>query len=105
MFKWLKDIYQKIMDLIYSIYISIRDMLFDIPLWIFDEIFKLGNRAIQSILQSFKPFDLSNYLTFIPPEVSWVLSMIGFPQCLAIIASAIAIRLVLQLIPFTRLGS
>lgn len=105
MFKWLKDIYQKIMDLIYSIYISIRDILFDIPLWIFDEIFKLGNLAIHSILQLFKPFDLSNYLTFIPPEVSWVLSMIGFPQCLAIIASAISIRLVLQLIPFTRLGS
>lgn len=105
MFDWISDLYQKLLDLLYSIYISIHDLLFDIPLYLFDEIFKLGTRAIQSILQMFEPFDISQYLTFIPPEVSWVLSMVGFPQCLSIIASAIVVRLILQLIPFTRLGS
>ncbi|WP_395233594.1 hypothetical protein [Vibrio alginolyticus] len=31
--------------------------------------------------------------------------MVGIPQCLVIISTAIAVRLLLQLIPFTRLGS
>ncbi|WP_332397383.1 DUF2523 family protein [Vibrio metschnikovii] len=105
MFQWIKDIYQKLLDLLYMIYISLRDILFDIPLYVFDQIFKVAGRAMQAVLQMFKPFDLSNYLTFIPSEVSWVLSMVGLPQCLAIIASAIALRLILQVIPFTRLGS
>jgi len=41
----------------------------------------------------------------LPSEVINMLGLIGFGQCMAIIAAAITIRLGLQLIPFTRLGS
>ncbi|MDF5683562.1 DUF2523 family protein, partial [Vibrio parahaemolyticus] len=47
----------------------------------------------------------SQYMTSIPPTVSWVFAAVGVPQCLSIILAAITIRLLLQLIPFTRLGS
>ncbi|HDM8072463.1 TPA: DUF2523 domain-containing protein, partial [Vibrio harveyi] len=44
-------------------------------------------------------------MTSIPPTVAWVFAAVGLPQCLSIILAAITIRLLLQLIPFTRLGS
>ncbi|HHX8562865.1 MULTISPECIES: DUF2523 family protein, partial [Vibrio] len=51
------------------------------------------------------PVDMSQYMTSIPPTVSWVMAAVGLPQCLSIILAAITVRLMLQLIPFTRLGS
>lgn len=41
----------------------------------------------------------------LPSEMINILGLIGFGQCMAIIAAAIVIRLGLQLIPFVRLGS
>lgn len=41
----------------------------------------------------------------LPPGVVDVLSAIGLTQAVSIVVSAIGVRLVLQLIPFTRLGS
>ena len=41
----------------------------------------------------------------LPGEILNIMSLLGVGTCVSIIAAAIGIRLVLQLIPFTRLGS
>ena len=41
----------------------------------------------------------------LPSEILNMLGLIGFGQAMGIIGAAIAVRLVLQLIPFVRLGS
>jgi hypothetical protein len=105
MWDWLKSIFVDLVNVIYNVYYSIKSMLFDVPIWIFDEIMSLSRHAINMVFSLFEPIDLGQYLTGIPPEVSWTLSMVGLPQCLGIITSAIVIRMILQLIPFTRLGS
>lgn len=50
-------------------------------------------------------FTLAPFISPLPPEVTQILSAIGFPEATAMIGIALFIRLLLQLIPFVRLGS
>lgn len=89
--------------LIEKIFTSIYTMLKDVFLWIFDQILHLVAAVIGDI-------DLSAIndipaLSSIPDEVLNMLGLLGFAQDMVIIAAAIGIRIFLQLIPFTRLGS
>jgi hypothetical protein len=80
-------------------------MLKDIFLWIVEQVMNAVNMVLPSVFALFAPVDMSQYMTSIPPTVAWVFAAVGVPQCLSIILAAITIRLLLQLIPFTRLGS
>ncbi|MCR9814830.1 DUF2523 family protein [Vibrio parahaemolyticus] len=105
MWDWIVTQFQEVVNAIYNVAITIRDLLFDIPPWILDQIMSIASLLLISVLSILEPIDISQYLTGLPSEVSWTLSMIGIPQCLGIISTAIVVRLSLQLIPFTRLGS
>lgn len=48
---------------------------------------------------------LSNYYSSLPSEILSMMTLIGIPEATEIIIIAIGIRIILQLIPFTRLGS
>lgn len=105
MWDWIVVQFTFIVDVLYNIYVSIRDVLFDIPPWILDQMLSIATNLLTGVLSILEPVDLGQYLTFLPSEVSWTLSMIGLPQCLGIISTSIVVRMLLQLIPFTRLGS
>lgn len=105
MWDWIVVQFETIINVLYNLYVSIRDVLFDIPPWILDQMLTIATRLLTGVLSLLEPVDLGQYLTGLPSEVSWTLSMIGLPQCIGIISSAIVVRLLLQLIPFTRLGS
>ena len=105
MWDWIVVQFETLVNAIYNVYVSIKNVLFDIPPWILDQVLTIANTLLISVLSILQPIDISQYLTSLPPQVSWTLSMIGIPQCLAIISTAIVTRLLLQLIPFTRLGS
>lgn len=105
MWDWIVVQFETIINVLYNLYISIRDVLFDIPPWILDQMLTIANRLLTGVLSLLEPVDLGQYLTGLPSEVSWTLSMIGLPQCIGIISTAIVVRMLLQLIPFTRLGS
>ncbi len=47
----------------------------------------------------------TNYLDSAPVEFVKVLEVVGFGQCFSIILSASLVKILLQLIPFVRLGS
>ncbi|EGR3108323.1 VSK receptor [Vibrio parahaemolyticus] len=105
MWDWIVIQFETLVNAIYNVYVSIKNVLFDIPPWILDQVLTLANTLLTSVLSILEPIDISQYLGALPSEVSWTLSMVGIPQCLVIISTAIVVRLLLQLIPFTRLGS
>lgn len=102
---WIVDLFNKLLSFLYSLIISLVDMLKDLFIWCFEQIFSVINTLLTSVLSLFEPVDIGNFLTAIPPTTAWVMSQIGLPQCLSIITVAITVRLLLQLIPFVRLGS
>ncbi|WP_316896575.1 DUF2523 family protein [Ralstonia mannitolilytica] len=55
--------------------------------------------------QAFQGLNPAQYIAGMPPELVNMLGLIRLGEALAIILGAIGIKLVLQVIPFTRLGS
>ena len=103
--EWLVDLFNRCISFIYSLFLSLPQIFKDIFWYGIEQSIVMMKWALSFILLLLEPMDVSQYLTAIPPNVAWVFIQIGLPNCLAIIGSAIVIRMTLQLIPFTRLGS
>ncbi|ELB2807259.1 DUF2523 family protein [Vibrio alginolyticus] len=102
---WLVDLFNKLLVFLYQLLVSLFNMLKDLFFWAVEQVMEMVNMLLSGVFALFAPVDMSQYFTSIPPTVSWVMAAVGLPQCLSIILSAITVRLMLQLIPFTRLGS
>ncbi|MGF1837621.1 DUF2523 family protein [Vibrio atlanticus] len=102
---WVVELFNKLLEFLYRLVISLVDMIKDVFLWFVDSGLSLAESLLSHVLTFFRPMDISQFLTTIPHEVAWVLSVIGVPQGLSIILASLVTRLLLQLIPFTRLGS
>lgn len=105
MFDWIVDLFNTLLDFLYRLVLSLVDMLSDMLLGLFEQILEIGKGLISLISDMLAPVDISQYMTGLPSGVAWVMSQIGLPQALVIIITAITIRIILQLIPFVRLGS
>ncbi|EOX4467661.1 DUF2523 family protein [Vibrio alginolyticus] len=102
---WLVDLFNKLLVFLYQLLVSLFNMLKDLFFWAVEQVMDMVNMLLSGVFALFAPVDISQYMTSIPPTVSWVMAAVGLPQCLSIILAAITVRLMLQLIPFTRLGS
>ncbi|AAL49742.1 TPA: DUF2523 domain-containing protein [Vibrio cholerae] len=102
---WVIDLFNKLIEFLYRLLITLIDMLKDVFLWLIDGVLSAVNLLLEKALSLIEPMDVSSYLTGIPSGAAWVISAIGIPQCLGMIMSAIIVRILLQLVPFTRLGS
>ncbi|AVF61858.1 MULTISPECIES: DUF2523 family protein [Gammaproteobacteria] len=102
---WLVDLFNKLLVFLYQLLVSLFNMLKDLFFWAVEQVMEMVNMLLSGVFALFAPVDMSQYMTSIPPTVSWVMAAVGLPQCLSIILAAITVRLMLQLIPFTRLGS
>jgi hypothetical protein len=80
------------------------DFIRDAATWIFEEALKLAVSAMSAIDVSGMS-SAGQWWGSLPAEIMNMLGLVGFPIAMGIIMAAVAIRLVLQLIPFTRLGS
>lgn len=90
-------------DLFVAVFVALWDLLKDGFSWCFEQVMDVAIDAVSSI-------DVSGISTAggwgsLPAEVINILALIGVGEATTIIVAAIGIRLVLQLIPFTRLGS
>lgn len=104
---WLKqalaDMVKWIGELFKSTFKALWDILKDIFAWLVEQLLDMVVSAISAIdLSGLEGVDGWGSL---PSEVMNVMGLLGVGEASAIIVSAIGIRLVLQLIPFTRLGS
>ena len=102
---WIKDLFQQLVDGLGYILTSILELVKDGFYFFFDLFMTVIDTIILSAIALFEPIDIGQYMSGFPPEAAWVLGQIGLPQALGMIVSSIGIRIILQLIPFTRLGS
>ncbi len=88
-----------------ALFVSFWDIFKDIFSWLFEQVMSISTSAVGSIDVS----AMSGYSAMgwgsVTSEVANILGLLGVGTAITIIASAISIRLVLQLIPFVRLGS
>lgn len=91
-------------DLFVAIFKAGWNVLTDAVCWTFDKGLGVAVDAVKDIDVSGVSANVNAYGS-IPAGMLQVMACIGLGQALAIIASALAIRFGLQLIPFVRLGS
>jgi hypothetical protein len=85
--------------------LTIWDMLKDLLIFIVDTVMTGGIVILEGFSSAFQLLDLSTFLSSMPPEVTYVFSATGLGTALGIVMTAGAARLLMQLIPFVRLGS
>lgn len=93
-----------IYSLLKSFVFTLVDAFHDLFCWLFDQILSLLVSILHSIDITQLPV-ISDYVSALPPSLLSVMGLLGAGQAMSIIVVAIGIRLLLQLIPFVRLGS
>lgn len=87
-----------------AVFVAGWDFIKDAFSWLFEQVLKVSISAISAIDVS----GLNGYISAagtLPAEILNILGLLGVGTAISIISAAIGIRLVLQLIPFVRLGS
>lgn len=92
-------------DLMIRLSLTLFDMLSDLFIALFDLIMLVVIPLITGLLDSLDFINLTGYIDLLPAEAKNFMQLIGFGQAFSIIISALIIKLLLQLIPFVRLGS
>lgn len=105
MLDWLATTWIEFKQFLWSIVLSVQAILKDLFIWLFEQILTLSEYALTGMDSYFDVLDITSYLSNIPSGLQWFMSSIGVPQALSMIMTAVTIRILLQLIPFTRLGS
>lgn len=91
-----------LLNVFLQIFKDLWNLVTDMFCWVLDQALSLVSTIIDTITV---PFDPSTYYSMIPADTANMLGIIGVPQALGMIVSALIIRFTLQLIPFVRLGS
>jgi hypothetical protein len=90
-------------DLFVAVFVALWDLIKDGFSWCFEQVMEVAVDAVSAIDVS--GISAAGGWGSLPAEVLNILALLGIAQATAIIVAAIGIRLVLQLVPFTRLGS
>lgn len=91
-------------QLFVAVFVALWDFIRDAACWPFEQIMKIATGAIEALDVS----ALNGLVTSagtLPAELINIMGLLHVGTCISIITAAIGIRIVLQLIPFTRLGS
>lgn len=95
---------QFLLDCTVQMFVDSWEMVTDVPVWIFESLLDIVSAVLASI--NFTP--INNALSAfgqVPADIANLLGLLGVGEALAVISAALAIRILLQLIPFVRLGS
>ncbi|MDO8417079.1 MAG: DUF2523 family protein [Agitococcus sp.] len=99
------DVFKSITDFLKAMLLTALDMLKDLFYFIFDALMSLMVALLSGLGSLFSALNFTNALDGMPSEVLNIIGLVGLGQCMAFIVTALIIRITLQLIPFTRLGS
>lgn len=105
MLDWFANRWNDLVDVFYSIVLSFFDMLKDVFCFFLESMLSIVHFALNGLGSMLGALDIVQYLSILPPEVQNVMALAGVNDASSIIVAAIGIRILLQLIPFTRLGS
>lgn len=103
LFSKIAEVIQWFYDLFIAIFVALWDVIKDGFSWCFEQVMDIVVDAVSTVDVS-GISSVGGWGSF-PAEVLNILALLGVGQATTIIVTAIGIRLVLQLIPFTRLGS
>ena len=103
--QWLIDFADRLLFQLKALVLTIYTFLKDSLLWFFEQSLILVTLILDGMADMFSGLNITQYFDAIPPEVGWVMNQLGIGEATGMIISAVLIRLTLQLIPFTRLGS
>jgi hypothetical protein len=94
-------------NLFKAVFTSAWLILQDICTWVFIESLKLVALVLNALpgADAFGALNPGQYMSSLSAETVQILGLIRIGEAFAIILAAIAIKLALQVIPFTRLGS
>jgi len=99
--KKITDFFQFLLDIFLQVFIDLWEIFTDLFVWVFDQVISLA----VSLLTVIPVPTFPDYFAALDSGISNVLGLVGAGPALAMIGSALLIRLTLQLIPFVRLGS
>lgn len=79
----------------------------DLGCWVLEGLLSLIQIVLDSLpgVEGFALFNPAQYVSGLPPDLVNMLGLIRIGEAMAILLAAILIKLTLQIIPFTRLGS
>jgi hypothetical protein len=87
-----------------GVFTAAWDFIRDGVCWLFESVWDVAISVLSSVNVSGITAQLGAWGN-LPPEVTSVLAASGVGPALSVIAAALLIRMLLQLIPFVRLGS
>lgn len=99
--KFLTDSVAWVIDLITGLFVDLWNFVTDGVKWVAEQLLDVVVGMVEAIPAPTWTFGWGG----LPGELLNVLGLIGLDYCLGIIATALLIRIGMQLIPFTRLGS
>lgn len=97
--------WQNIKDFFYRLWLSFVDFMQDLFLIVLDGVLSLVVVIFNGFDYALQALDITQYLDMLPDNVRGIMAALALGEALGIIATAIIIKITLQLIPFTRLGS
>ncbi|MDW2216529.1 VSK receptor, partial [Vibrio sp. 1982] len=71
---WLVDLFNKLLVFLYQLLVSLFNMLKDLFFWAVEQVMEMVNMLLSGVFALFAPVDMSQYMTSIPPTVSWVMA-------------------------------
>ena len=77
----------------------------DLGAWLFEQVLDITISVLNTISFDAELFNPAEYIGSLPAETVQMLGLLRVGESLAIVASAVVLKVLLQLIPFTRLGS
>lgn len=88
-----------------SFLLTLWDILTDILLMVVDLFMSVGLYALEGMSEGLELVNITNYINDMPVEVLGIVNAIGLGEAIGMIMAAGTVRLLMQLIPFVRLGS
>ncbi len=105
MLSWFADRWNDFIDFMYRCILTVTDALRDTLIWLFDSTFNLLIYAVDGLGSMFNGLNFTQYMALIPDETKQILAITGISEAMTMVITCIIIRILLQLIPFVRLGS
>ena len=105
MLDWFAARWNDLIDLLYSLLLSLFDILKDLFYWIMEQLLSFGAIILDGVGSLMTGLNVSQYMTFLPSETIYIISIIGLGEAMGMIVTCLTVRFFLQLIPFVRWGS
>lgn len=105
MLNWFAERWNDFITFCMSILLSCWDMFNDLICFITEAVLNVAYLLVNGIGGAFSNFGIIQYLNMLPEEMLNIMALVGINEVSVIIVSAVITRIILQFIPFVRLGS